>query len=79
MTQAEKYAKELVDRFRDYSHTDFIQNKGGYQMKSQIESAKQCSLICVEELKKQCRSFDYALFISQNQHLEEVKQAINKM
>ena len=73
MTPAEKYAKELVYWYENLLEP-FIKDKGLLKSK-----AKQCALICVEELKKQCRSFDYALFISQNQHLEEVKQAINKL
>ena len=85
MTQADKKAKELVEMFRDYSHTDFIQNKGGYQMKSQIESAKQCALICVDEMKDEvfinvCENSDCQQErILRLQELEEVEQAINKL
>lgn len=51
MTPKEE-AKELVDRFSEYSHTDFDYNKGGYQVKSQIANAKQCALIAVEKILK---------------------------
>lgn len=51
MTPKEK-AQELVDRFSEYSHTDFDYNKRGYQVKSQIANAKQCALIAVDEIIK---------------------------
>ena len=49
MTQKEK-AEELVDRFREYSHTDFNYSRGGYQIDTQIQNAKQCALIAVDEI-----------------------------
>ena len=49
MTPKEK-AKELVDRFSEYSHTDFNYSRGGYQADTQIQNAKQCALIAVEEI-----------------------------
>jgi len=47
MTPKEK-AIELVDKFCEYSHTEFIPYKGGYQKDSQIKNAKQCALIQVD-------------------------------
>ncbi len=49
MTAKEK-AEELVDRFREYSHTDFNYSRGGYQVDTQIQNAKQCALIAVDEI-----------------------------
>ena len=49
MTPKEK-AKELVDRFSEYSHTDFNYSRGGYQADTQIQNAKQCALIAVDEI-----------------------------
>jgi hypothetical protein len=49
MTPKEK-ADELVDKFCEYSHTEFIPYKGGYQKDSQIKNAKQCALIAVDEI-----------------------------
>jgi hypothetical protein len=51
MTPKEK-AKELVERFREYSHTEFISYRGGYQLDTQIQNAKQCALIAVDEILK---------------------------
>lgn len=49
MTPKEK-AENLIDKFCEYSHTDFNLTKGGYQFKSQIANAKQCALIAVNEI-----------------------------
>lgn len=49
MTPKEK-AEELIEKFRDYSHTDFSPVKGGYQEKSQIENAQKCALICIDQI-----------------------------
>lgn len=49
MTPKEK-AIELVDKFREYSHTDFNYTRGGYQVDTQIKNAKQCALIAVDLL-----------------------------
>jgi hypothetical protein len=49
MTPKEK-AKELVERFSEYSHTEFISYRGGYQLDTQIQNAKQCATIAVNEI-----------------------------
>jgi hypothetical protein len=49
MTPKEK-AKELIEKFCEYSHTDYNPTRGGYQFESQIANAKQCALIAVGEL-----------------------------
>jgi hypothetical protein len=57
MTPKEK-AKELVERFREYSHTEFISYRGGYQLDTQIQNAKQCALIAVDEILISLRDKD---------------------
>jgi hypothetical protein len=49
MTPKEK-AKNLVDKFSEYAHTDFVYIRGGYQAESQLQNAKQCALISVYEI-----------------------------
>jgi hypothetical protein len=46
MTPKEK-AIELVDKFREYSHTDFNYYSG---VDTEIKNAKQCALIAVDLL-----------------------------
>ena len=58
--KAKEKAKELVDRFRV-----------GY---INFEEAKQCALICVDEMLKQPQTSDKQL-----NFLIEVKQEINKL
>lgn len=73
--KAKEKAEELVDRFSEYSHTDFDYNKGGYQVKSQIANAKQCALIAVNEILK------VAFYASDEiyEHYIQVKNEIEKL
>jgi len=73
MTPQEK-ANELVNKFMEYSHTDFIPYQGGYQMDSQIENAKQCALIAVDEIIQEMNSV--MLPNPFKQYWSEVKQQI---
>lgn len=50
MTAKEK-AKELVERFKNHSYMDWNENIG-FDYKEQTENAKQCALICVDEIKE---------------------------
>jgi hypothetical protein len=52
MKTPKEKAKELVERFMEYSHTEFISYRGGYQLDTQIQNAKQCALIAVDEIMK---------------------------
>ncbi len=70
MTPKEK-AKELVDRFSEYQHTDFNYSRGGYQADTQIQNAKQCALIAVDEI------LDKDGY--NNEYYQEVKQEIEKL
>jgi len=76
MTPQEK-ANELVNNFMEYSHTDFIPYKGGYQMDSQIENAKQCALIAVDEIIQEMNSV--MLPNPFKQYWQEVKQQIEQL
>ena len=49
---AKEKANELVDKFSEYAHTDFVYIRGGYQAESQLQNAKQCALILVDEILK---------------------------
>ena len=71
MTPKEK-AKELVKRYEPLLYQGYG-DLDGYIV------AKKCALICIDELKKQSRSFDYNLYISRLEWLEEVKQEIEKL
>ena len=77
MTPKEK-AKELVWKFAEYSHTDFDYNNGGYQVKSQMENAKQCALIAVDEIIN-CTRNGLGDTIFSKEYWQEVKQEIDKL
>ena len=70
-------ANELVNKFMEYSHTDFIPYQGGYQMDSQIENAKQCALIAVDEIIQEMNSV--MLPNPFKQYWQEVKQEIEQL
>jgi len=74
MTPKEK-AHELVERFREYSHTEFISYRGGYQLDTQIQNAKQCALIAVDEILKLV-SNDLDLYYKDCIYWEQVKAEI---
>ena len=88
MTAKEK-AKELVDKFSEYSHTDFNYSLGGYQLDSQLQNAKQCALIAVDEIFQVCPYFDSKIREDEAQlsafefqfvsYWEEVKVEISKI
>lgn len=67
MTPKEK-ASELVHRIYTCTEENLT-----------IEAAVDCALICVDELLKQCMRFDYALSVSQNQFLGEVKKELKNL
>jgi hypothetical protein len=62
MTAKDK-AKELVDRFLNEQNDT-----------EEISQAKQCALICVDEILQEIEGFPYAY-----KFWEEVKQEINKL
>jgi hypothetical protein len=73
MTPKEK-AQELVERFREYSHTEFISYRGGYQLDTQIQNAKQCALIAVAFAKENPLNTN-----GYNKYLDEVKSEIEAL
>lgn len=77
MTAKEK-AKELVWKFAEYSHTDFDYNNGGYQVKSQMENAKQCALIAVDEILKDKEIID-GMRVINDPYWQQVKQELEKL
>ena len=70
MTPKEK-AKELVDRFMN------IQDSIGFNSHNlmYLKEAKQCALICVDEILGGSRLF----YIEDYSYWQEVKQEINKL
>ena len=68
---AEGKAKELVDRFTLYLGTDV----SGEECYVDILEAKQCALICVDEILGGSRLF----YIEDYSYWKEVKQEINKL
>ena len=77
MTQKQK-AKELVDRFRDYSYEYEVINS---EEDTQDWNAKQCALICVDEMIDRFQHIPdvYCLgsiIIDEIKYLQEIKQEI---
>jgi hypothetical protein len=77
MTPKEK-AKELVERFSEYSHTEFIYYRGGYQIDTQIQNAKQCALLAVDEILKLV-SDELYLYYKDFIYWQEVKTEIKAL
>lgn len=67
-------AIELIDKFCEYSHTDFDRIKGGYQFESQIKNAKQCALIAVDEILNNDGFTQFDQYLTE--FWQEVKQEI---
>ena len=70
-------AEKLVDRFSEYSHTDFNYSRGGYQADTQIQNAKQCALIALQYLLEESEYTDS--FYERCHNWEKVKQEIEKL
>ena len=73
MSQAKDKAKELVDRFKRISVIVEEENATWFK-RIGLENAKQCALICVDEMLKQPQTSDKQL-----NFLVQVKQEINKI
>ena len=73
MSQAKDKAKELVDRFKRISVIVEEENATWFK-RIGLENAKQCALICVDEMLKQPQTSDKQL-----NFLVQVKQEINKL
>ena len=71
-------AKELVDKFRFYQHSDFNENKSNQD--SRQYRAKQCALICVDEILELQLEFAHDDNVTNiADFYKEVKQEINKL
>lgn len=78
MKSAAEKAKELVDRYKRHAYSggnnDFISGE-----QSELHHAKQCALICVDEILKYLHSIDEdsdLMFAKEINELESVKQEI---
>ena len=71
---AKEKAKELVDKFKPHSHfwVHDLGRQKDYEIE-QLENAKQCALICVDEIMS-----DYQSWVT-NEFWLEVKQEIEKL
>ena len=49
MKEAEERAKELIEKFLSYAHSDWDEHSG-YDEKSRKENAIECAIICVDEI-----------------------------
>jgi hypothetical protein len=79
MTPKEE-AKELVDKFCEYSHTDFNYSRGGFQIDTQIQNAKQCALIAVDEVISNIeQSVSMDVISARIKYWEQVKTEIQKL
>lgn len=78
--RAKDKAKELVEKFLPYSYYHEMDNSmnRNYQ---QEDNAKQCALICVDEIIKQldCISFNHDIEDLPFKYWEEVKQEIYRL
>ena len=83
MTQAEKKAKKLVDRFEGYHNPDC----GGFMRILPRHKAKECALICVDEKFKSINdafghteiSIKLMKLSEAYKQLTQVKKAIKKL
>lgn len=48
MTEQNKKAKELIDKFSPHSHSDW-HDDGGWNNVQLLENVKQCAIICVDD------------------------------
>ena len=76
MTTKEK-ANDLIDKFLDVEWDSLDEEGGGCFLVR--HEAKQCALICVDEIIKSSLSYDYNMAISANNYWQEVKQEIEKL
>ena len=70
--KAREKATELIKVFNS------IEMEAPFYIMSENQ-VKQAAKICVDELMKQSRSFDYNLYVSRLEYLSEVKNEIEKI
>jgi len=74
MTPKQK-ANELVDKFKDCVGLD-IDTDMGWKLQSKNDNAKQCALICVDEI---INAIDNLQYNRKTDFWENVKQEINNL
>jgi len=77
---AKEKAKELVDKFKPHSHfwVHDLGRQKDYEIE-QLENAKQCALIAVDELKKSNPFEKDFLYNGNAYYWNEVKREIEKL
>ena len=73
---AKEEAKELIDRFMPFS--DYNECDVFTQRENQLKNAKQCALICVDEME----NIQFKMYGQDKEftlHYMEVKEEINKL
>ena len=74
-----EHAQELIEKFREYSHTDFNYTRGGYQVDTQIKNAKQCALIAVNEFLDMSRVMGCKNCCPNAEYWQDVKTEIESL
>ena len=72
---AEQKAKELIDKFSPHSHSDW-HDDGGWNNVQLLENAKQCVIICVDEILKEIYSNNVITNDKRRIFWQEVKEEI---
>jgi hypothetical protein len=76
--EAKEKANELVESFLPYS--DYNECDVFTQRDNQLKNAKQCALICIDEMIETLLPYGGILYVKEEvEELEEVKQEINKL
>lgn len=76
----EDKVKELIDKFSEYSHSEWNEDSG-YDEESRIENAKQCAIICVDEILDVLGEAGVYSFADPkvSEYWKEVKDKINQL
>lgn len=72
-------AEELIEKFKEYAHGISSFN-GKYNESVEINSAKQCAIICADEIiheLEQLRKPEYTSFVIQNTNSSEENSVID--
>jgi hypothetical protein len=75
MTESQKKAKELIEKFSPHSHSDW-HDDGGWNNVQLLENAKQCAIICVDEILKEIYSNNVITNDKHRIFWQQVKQEI---
>ena len=75
MTEQNKKAKELIEKFSPHSHSDW-HDDGGWNNVQLLENAKQCAILCVDEILKEIYSNNLITNDKRRIFWQEVKEEI---